>query len=135
MFYAFVFILLITWFYQFLILLWSADAAPGISASPSEDNMRYFNVMILGPTQSPYEGSFGFGSIIFLPSNTSNLYCFKLHTSNVGKNSSRLGMFFLELGSIWRIHVSNCVLQFLGMTFCHRNIVLLFLFFSPWSLP
>lgn len=32
-------------------------AAPGISASPSEDNMRYFNVMILGPTQSPYEGS------------------------------------------------------------------------------
>ena len=31
-------------------------AAPGISASPSEENMRYFNVMILGPTQSPYEG-------------------------------------------------------------------------------
>ena len=30
--------------------------APGISASPSEENMRYFNVMILGPTQSPYEG-------------------------------------------------------------------------------
>jgi len=37
--------------------IWSDDAAPGISASPSEDNMRYFNVMILGPTQSPYEGS------------------------------------------------------------------------------
>lgn len=36
---------------------WFDDAAPGISASPSEDNMRYFNVMILGPTQSPYEGS------------------------------------------------------------------------------
>ncbi|KAK4486684.1 hypothetical protein RD792_006743 [Penstemon davidsonii] len=31
-------------------------SAPGISASPSEDNMRYFNVMILGPSQSPYEG-------------------------------------------------------------------------------
>lgn len=31
--------------------------APGISASPSEDNMRYFNVMILGPSQSPYEGT------------------------------------------------------------------------------
>lgn len=30
--------------------------APGISASPSEENMRYFNVMILGPSQSPYEG-------------------------------------------------------------------------------
>ncbi|KAJ6770319.1 UBIQUITIN-CONJUGATING ENZYME E2 35 [Salix purpurea] len=33
-----------------------SEPAPGISASPSEDNMRYFNVMILGPTQSPYEG-------------------------------------------------------------------------------
>lgn len=37
--------------------MWLPTAAPGISASPSEDNMRYFNVMILGPTQSPYEGS------------------------------------------------------------------------------
>lgn len=33
------------------------NIAPGISASPSEENMRYFNVMILGPSQSPYEGS------------------------------------------------------------------------------
>lgn len=32
-------------------------AAPGISASPSEDNLRYFNVMVLGPAQSPYEGT------------------------------------------------------------------------------
>eukprot|EP00253_Pinus_taeda_P001473 PITA_01473 len=32
------------------------EPAPGISASPSEDNLRYFNVMILGPSQSPYEG-------------------------------------------------------------------------------
>lgn len=38
-------------------ILYSGAAAPGISASPSEENMRYFNVMILGPTQSPYEGS------------------------------------------------------------------------------
>ncbi|KAL5199038.1 hypothetical protein ABZP36_002550 [Zizania latifolia] len=29
--------------------------AAGISASPWEENMRYFNVMILGPAQSPYE--------------------------------------------------------------------------------
>lgn len=34
----------------------SVFLAPGISASPSEDNLRYFNVMILGPSQSPYEG-------------------------------------------------------------------------------
>lgn len=33
-----------------------SEPAPGISASPSEDNLRHFNVMILGPTQSPYEG-------------------------------------------------------------------------------
>ncbi len=33
-----------------------AGPAPGISASPSEDNARYFNVMIIGPTTSPYEG-------------------------------------------------------------------------------
>ncbi|KAF3525580.1 hypothetical protein F2Q69_00050030 [Brassica cretica] len=32
-----------------------SEPAPGISASPSEDNMRYFNVMVLGPSQSPYE--------------------------------------------------------------------------------
>jgi ubiquitin-protein ligase len=32
-------------------------ATPGINASPSEDNLRYFNVMIVGPSQSPYEGS------------------------------------------------------------------------------
>ncbi|KAK8939126.1 Ubiquitin-conjugating enzyme E2 36 [Platanthera zijinensis] len=30
--------------------------APGISTSPSEENMCYFNVMILGPSQPPYEG-------------------------------------------------------------------------------
>lgn len=40
-----------------LVLFFFSVAAPGISASPSEDNMRYFNVMILGPTQSPYEGN------------------------------------------------------------------------------
>ncbi|OMO92459.1 Ubiquitin-conjugating enzyme, E2 [Corchorus olitorius] len=45
---------------------WSFGTAPGISASPSEDNMRYFNVMILGPTQSPYEGGV-FKLELFLP--------------------------------------------------------------------
>lgn len=41
-------------------------AAPGISASPSEENLRYFNVMILGPSQSPYEGGV-FKLELFLP--------------------------------------------------------------------
>ena len=31
-------------------------AAPGISATPYADNLRYFNVIIQGPTQSAYEG-------------------------------------------------------------------------------
>jgi ubiquitin-conjugating enzyme E2 N len=41
-------------------------AAPGINASPSEDNLRYFNVMIVGPSQSPYEGGV-FKLELFLP--------------------------------------------------------------------
>ncbi|GAC74267.1 transcription factor [Moesziomyces antarcticus T-34] len=32
-----------------------ADPAPGISATPHEDNLRYFDVVISGPTQSPFE--------------------------------------------------------------------------------
>ena len=40
-----------------VLKLFCACAAPGISASPAEDNLRYFNVMILGPQQSPYEGA------------------------------------------------------------------------------
>lgn len=44
------------------VLIWSAtdiivcDSVPGISAVPHEDNLRYFDVSIHGPTQSPYEG-------------------------------------------------------------------------------
>jgi ubiquitin-conjugating enzyme E2 N len=32
-----------------------AEPVPGISATPYEDNLRYFNVVIAGPSQSPYE--------------------------------------------------------------------------------
>lgn len=42
--------------FQFLTPKCYFFAAPGISASPSEENLRYFNVMILGPHQSCYEG-------------------------------------------------------------------------------
>jgi len=34
----------------------TSEPAPGISATPSEDNLRYFNVIIAGPVGSPYEG-------------------------------------------------------------------------------
>lgn len=43
-----------------------SEPAPGISATPSEDNLRYFNVMILGPQQSCYEGG-AFKLELFLP--------------------------------------------------------------------
>ncbi|MCO5564258.1 hypothetical protein L7F22_017916 [Adiantum nelumboides] len=43
-----------------------SEPAPGISASPSEENLRYFNVMILGPSQSAYEGGV-FKLELFLP--------------------------------------------------------------------
>ncbi len=33
------------------------NSVPGISAVPHEDNLRYFDVEIHGPTQSPYEGT------------------------------------------------------------------------------
>jgi len=33
-----------------------SDPAPGISATPAEDNLRYFNVIVTGPESSPYEG-------------------------------------------------------------------------------
>ena len=33
----------------------ASPAAPGISATPYQDNLRYFNVIISGPGGSPYE--------------------------------------------------------------------------------
>lgn len=33
-----------------------AYRVPGINAVPHEDNLRYFDVSIHGPAQSPYEG-------------------------------------------------------------------------------
>ncbi|URE11934.1 ubiquitin-conjugating enzyme [Musa troglodytarum] len=43
-----------------------SEPEPGISAMPSEDNMRSFGVKILGPNQSPYEGGV-FKLELFLP--------------------------------------------------------------------
>lgn len=34
-----------------------ADPAPGIVAYPHEDNLRYFDVVMSGPAQSPFEGA------------------------------------------------------------------------------
>ncbi|KAJ8484007.1 hypothetical protein OPV22_016492 [Ensete ventricosum] len=43
-----------------------SEPEPGISALPSEDNMRSFSVKILGPNQTPYEGGV-FKLELFLP--------------------------------------------------------------------
>ncbi|KAL4429603.1 hypothetical protein ABPG77_008652 [Micractinium sp. CCAP 211/92] len=42
------------------------EPVPGISAAPSDDNLRYFNVIILGPDSSPYQGGV-FKLELFLP--------------------------------------------------------------------
>ncbi|KAF1962756.1 ubiquitin-conjugating enzyme E2 N, partial [Byssothecium circinans] len=44
----------------------SKEPVPGISATPHDDNLRYFDVTIDGPTQSPYEGGV-FKLELFLP--------------------------------------------------------------------
>mmetsp|Transcript_26803 Transcript_26803/g.34727 ORF Transcript_26803/g.34727 Transcript_26803/m.34727 type:complete len:152 (+) Transcript_26803:140-595(+) len=42
------------------------EPVPGISATPYEDNLRYFSVIIAGPSQSPYENGI-FKMELFLP--------------------------------------------------------------------
>ncbi|KAI7829951.1 ubiquitin-conjugating enzyme E2-17 kDa [Kickxella alabastrina] len=42
------------------------DPVPGISAKPTENNIRYFDVLMDGPSQSPYEGG-RFKLELFLP--------------------------------------------------------------------
>ncbi|THY59080.1 ubiquitin-conjugating enzyme E2 35 [Aureobasidium pullulans] len=42
------------------------NSVPGIEAIPHEDNLRYFDVKIHGPSQSPYEGGI-FKLELFLP--------------------------------------------------------------------
>ncbi|XP_018319380.1 ubiquitin-conjugating enzyme E2 N-like [Agrilus planipennis] len=46
----------------------SKDPPPGISATPDEDNCRYFHVIMAGPKGSPYEGGL-FKLELFLPEN------------------------------------------------------------------
>lgn len=43
------------------------EPVPGITATPYEDNLRYFNVVISGPSESCYEGGH-FKLELFLPS-------------------------------------------------------------------
>lgn len=40
-----------------------ADPAPGISAAPHDDNLRYFDVSIQGPDGSPFASAYLFHTI------------------------------------------------------------------------
>ena len=53
-------------FLTFFPLLFEIFSVPGVSATPYEDNTRYFNVIISGPSDSPYEGGI-FRLELFLP--------------------------------------------------------------------
>lgn len=44
----------------------SAYRVPGINAVPHEENLRYFDVSIHGPAQSPYEGMLDKAVVLFL---------------------------------------------------------------------
>ncbi|WEW56721.1 ubiquitin-conjugating enzyme E2 [Emydomyces testavorans] len=59
-----------------------AEPVPGINAVPHEDNLRYFDVKIHGPSQSPYEGK---------PPSKRALYCVQYVDTVAG------GIFSLEL--------------------------------------
>lgn len=50
-----------------------AEPAPGISAQPHEDNLRYFDVVITGPETSPFEGA-----AILIKAGVLNWSCFFL---------------------------------------------------------
>jgi len=44
-----------------------SEPPPGVSAQPFKDNLRYFNVIVAGPSGSPYDGGI-FKLELFLPS-------------------------------------------------------------------
>ena len=50
----------------FLLKRLLAEPVEGVSATPYEDNLRYFNVAIAGPMDSPFEGGL-FRLELFLP--------------------------------------------------------------------
>ena len=55
-----------------------ADPAPGISAAPHEDNLRYFDVTIQGPDGSPFQSMPVIFIMGFLPPDARTDGVFKL---------------------------------------------------------
>ncbi|GBE84490.1 Ubiquitin-conjugating enzyme E2 13 [Sparassis crispa] len=70
-----------------------ADPAPGISAAPHEDNLRYFDVTIQGPDGSPFQNGV-FRLELFLPeeypmSPPKVRFLTKIYHPNIGKSFTR----------------------------------------------
>ncbi|CAI9754966.1 unnamed protein product [Fraxinus pennsylvanica] len=74
-----------------------SEPAPGISASPSEENMRYFNVMILGPTESPYEVSIQ--ALLSAPNPDDPL------SENIAKHWKANGAEAVETGGVFKLEL------------------------------
>lgn len=81
-----------------------ADQAPGIQATPHQDNLRYFSVVITGPAESPYSGGF-FKLELFLPeeypmSPPKVRFLTRIYHPNIGKlfcNLDKLGRICLDI--------------------------------------
>ncbi|XHF96552.1 hypothetical protein AWENTII_000179 [Aspergillus wentii] len=95
-----------------------AEPVPGINAVPHEENLRYFDVSIHGPAQSPYEGGI-FRLELFLPEDYPMTppkirFLTKIYHPNI----DRLGRICLDVlksknnleksGFIWAQSTNNC---------------------------
>ena len=74
--------------------IYSCCLAPGVSAQPAQDNMRYFHAIIAGPVKSPYEGNIK----LLTAAAFRSFFCLPLKISNIPINDYILGgTFKLEL--------------------------------------
>ena len=87
-----------------------AEPAPGISAVPHEDNIRYFDVIVQGPIQSPFEGGV-FKLELFLPEDYPMAppkvrFLTRIYHPNIDK----LGRICLDIlkGFLFKLAVNSC---------------------------